>query len=395
MMKELDSCYVVASKLGSIGMGSTAKAAAEGISKSSLNYKIFCRGYESNIKINTKNLTNYSFLEYLSYPFRFLEKKVGLKVDSFKLVNWIFGKLVKINLPKTKIYHTWMGVAPEALKKARKNRAILILEGANSHPNNTFDILEKEYIRYELQEYISDLNNLKTAAGLIKKFDYVLCPSDFVYESFLKNGFKENQLFKIPYGVDLKKFTIERKKHKKITYIFIGSIQVRKGIYYLLESWKSLNLKDAELILVGRVWPDAKNIVKKYMNEPNIKFVGFDSHPSKYLRESDVFISPSMEEGSALTCYEAMASGLPIIATFNTGAVARDKKEGFIIPAGDMDKLKSKIKYFYDNPKQIIKMGNAARKRVEDFSWENYGKKVLETYSKILKNENRNSSFYK
>jgi hypothetical protein len=85
MNSEKDVVYVVASKLGTIGMGSTAHYALKAIENSGLKYSAFCRGYNSNIKLNNKNLSNYSWLEYLSYPFRFIEKKLKIRINSFAL----------------------------------------------------------------------------------------------------------------------------------------------------------------------------------------------------------------------------------------------------------------------------------------------------------------------
>jgi glycosyltransferase involved in cell wall biosynthesis len=79
-----------------------------------------------------------------------------------------------------------------------------------------------------------------------------------------------------------------------------------------------------------------------------------------------------------------MACGLPLIATGSTGSIARNNKEGFIIPSGNVEILKNKIKYFYDNPLKIEKFGRAARKRVEGYSWDDYGKRLGKEYGRIL-----------
>jgi len=386
MKKNLDVVYTVASKLGTIGMGITSMEAIKGIEKSGLNYKAFSRGHVKEIKLNKKNLTNYSWLEYLSYPFRFIEKFLKIKINSFKLVNGFFGYLVYKNLPKTKIYHTWMGISPKAIVKAKKEGAILVLEGANSHPLNSAKILNKEYKKYKMKDYLIDEKKIEKDSKIYQNFDYIMCPSDFVYYSFLEQGFPKEKLIKMPYGVDIKRFAPKdsySKKEDKIKFIFVGSIQMRKGIQYLLKAWKELNPENAELLIVGRVWPDAKNIVEKYKKNKTIKFLGF-AKPEEILKNADVFISPSLEEGSALTCYEAMASGLPLIATSSTGSIARDKKDGFIIPIRDVKVLKEKIKYFYDNPKQIEKMGKSARKYVKKFTWEDYGKRLGDFYKEKL-----------
>jgi glycosyltransferase involved in cell wall biosynthesis len=384
MNKEVDVIYVVASKLGSIGMGSAAYNAIKGIDNSKrFSYKIFCRGYNNKVEINKKNINSYGYLEYLSYPFRFLEKKFKMNINSFKLVNKIFGRKIYKNMPKCKIYHTWMGIAPEAAKKAKKEKSILVLEAANSHPMNSSKILNEEFKRFNREKFSIDSEKMKKDMQYMKIFDYILCPSDFVYDSFLKEGFEKNRLIKFPYGVDINKFNIKKEKNdKKFRAVFVGSVQLRKGIQYLLKAWNELKLKNAELIIVGSIYPDATKVIKKYSNN-TIKFENFSPNLNDYYKKSDIFIFPSIEEGSALVNYEAMASGLPIITTFNSGSVARDGKDGFIIPIRDVNSLKKKIKYFYNNPQEIKKMGKSARKQVENYTWKNYGENLSEIYKKL------------
>lgn len=389
MVKEVDIVYVVASELGSIGMGSAAYSAATGIDKSKdFSYKIFCRGHKRNVKIDKKNLESYGYLEYLSYPFRFLEKKFKIKINSFKWVNYLFGKKIYKNLPKCKIYHTWMGISPEAVKKAKKGGAILVLEAANSHPLNSQRILNEEFKKFGREEFISDPEKIKEGIEYMKMFDYILCPSDFVYNSFLEEGFNVKRLIKMPYGVDFNKFDIKKERtDDKFRVIFVGSIQLRKGIQYLLKAWEELNLKNAELLIVGNVWPDGSKIFDGHKKNKTIQLKGFDPNLKELYQKSDVFVFPSLEEGSALVNYEAMASGLPVITTFNSGSIARNGKDGFIVPIRDVKALKEKIKYFYDNPKKSTKMGKNAKEQAKKFTWKNYGKRLVKEYKKILKKQ--------
>lgn len=389
MRSPVDVVYVVASKLGSIGMGSAAYNAVKKIDcDEKFSYNIFCRGYDKRLRLNSKNIKSYGYLEYLSYPFRFLEKKMGVTaINYFKHINNLFGKLVYKNLPDCKIYHSWMSLAPEAVLRAKKNGAILVLEAANSHPLNTLKILNEEYKKFDKKNLVVNPKTVQKEINLINKFDYVMCPSDFVYNSFLEQGFAKNRLIKLPYGVDIKKFSpVKNKKDNKFRIVFVGSIQLRKGAQYLLQAWDELKLKNAELIIVGRIWPDGEEIAKKYKNNKTIKFVGFTKNLKYYYKMSDVFVFPSLEEGSALANYEAMASGLPLITTFNSGSIIRDGKEGFIVPIRDVKFLKGKISYLYNNPSEVKRMGKNARKRVEKYSWENYGKNLVRVYRHILKN---------
>jgi glycosyltransferase involved in cell wall biosynthesis len=382
----VDVVYVVASKLGSIGMGSAAYNAIKQLENSGLTYKVFCRGYDRKLKLDKKNILSIGYLEYLSLPLRFFEKTLRIRINPFKYINYFFGRFVLNNLPKCRIYHVWPGIAIEAAKKAKKHGAFLILEAANSHPMNSAKIINKEYENMKVTDLKINLERIKEEVKIYEIFDFVMCPSDFVYESYQEYGFGKDQLIKRPYGVDINKFKPVKKTGKrKFKVLFIGSIQLRKGIQYLLKAWEELDLKNSELIVVGRVWPDAQEIVKKYYGRKDIRFVGFDSDLTKYYKESAIFVFPSIEEGSALVNYEAMASGLPILVTKNAGSVAKNKKEGFIIPIRDSEEIKQKIRFFYENPDIMKKMGVNARKKAEKYTWENYGNNLKDFYKKILK----------
>jgi len=156
-------------------------------------------------------------------------------------------------------------------------------------------------------------------------------------------------------------------------YVYAAALALAKA--------KGVELKLDTSYLRG--WPDAHKVVDKYKNNKTIKFVGF-ADPKEYYKQADVFVLPTIEEGSALVGYEAMASGLPLITTFNSGSIARDKKDGFIVPIRDIPKLKEKIKFMQDNPKKCAEMGKSARKYVEGFTWEKYGEDLVKEYEKII-----------
>ncbi|MFH1421146.1 MAG: glycosyltransferase family 4 protein, partial [Planctomycetota bacterium] len=96
------------------------------------------------------------------------------------------------------------------------------------------------------------------------------------------------------------------------------------------------------------------------------------------------FVFPTIEEGSALVTYEALASGLPVITTPNAGSVIRDGKDGFIIPIRNTEMLAEKIEYFYKNRDAVKEMGKSASERALEFKWEKYSKQLVKEYEKVL-----------
>ena len=166
--------------------------------------------------------------------------------------------------------------------------------------------------------------------------------------------------------------------------IFSGALIERKGIHHLLEAWHRLDLKDAELWLVGAVHDEARQHLKNYWRE-NIKIVGFARDVENYLSQGTVHIFPSQCEGSAKVVYEAAACGLPQITTREAGDVVNDGIEGIIVPPSNVNQLADAILHLYQNPDIVARMSVAARKRVvENFTWDHFRTRLLVAYRRAM-----------
>ena len=383
MGKDFRVIYSINAPLGGVGIGTTAYYEVKNTDKEGLIKEIYCSGLQvGDLK---SKIVSFKSLSYASLICRGIQKKIFPKFMADNLVSELFDILVSKRIKKADIFHGWNGFSLRSAKSAKKNGSLVFIEQASSHPANQRKILLEEYEKYgEDKSMLPSEKSIRKSQELFDLADYVLIPSDFVKDSFIREGFPPEKLIQIPFGVDVEKYAPSDKRDKTFRVIFVGSVQLRKGIQYLLQAWEELSLKNAELVIVGRVWPDARNAVAKYRENKSINFVGFEKDPKKYYSISDVSVFPSLEEGSALVSYEAMASGLPLIATYNTGSVMRDKKDGFIIPIRDVKALKEKIKYFYDHPEKARAMGKSARKHVEDFTWEDYGEKITQAYETAL-----------
>ena len=164
----------------------------------------------------------------------------------------------------------------------------------------------------------------------------------------------------------------------------MGQLTQRKGLRFLLEAWKDLPSGKAELVLMGggaqRVW--------KKQAGAGVTFVGQASR-SRVLEEmgrANVLVLPSLFEGFGLVILEAMAAGLAVITTENTGGpdVIGQGKEGFIVPAGNAAALREKMEWFVKNPGRAIEMGRAAHRKAREYTWEKYGRAYAEIVREVF-----------
>ena len=215
--------------------------------------------------------------------------------------------------------------------------------------------------------------------------DLILVPSDYVKETLIENGVAESKIIIVPYGADLPKVTstTPKKHNSKIRFIFVGHICQRKGIKYLLEAFSRFSNANVELVLVGEIIGEDEG-VKKYRDLfTHISSVSYGELAELYY-SADVFVIPSLHEGSALVVFEALAAGLPVITTFNTGSIVRDNEEGFIVPICDVDTLFEKMELLSKDSQLRNKMSLKAKERAKLFTWKAYRLKVAQAIKGYL-----------
>jgi alpha-maltose-1-phosphate synthase len=215
----------------------------------------------------------------------------------------------------------------------------------------------------------------------------ILVPTMTVKNSLIEEGIDGSKISIIPYGIDQSFFQpVGSIRHDKFRVLFVGELSIRKGCHYLLEAWQKLNLKNAELIIIGNVENGINSILDKYKNTySHIPYIS-QGELLQYYSSSDVFILPSLAEGSARVVYEAMACKLPVIFTEMSGSVARDQLDGFQIRAKNVDDIVEKIEFCYENRDIAKEMGISGQTWIKNFSKENYRMNIIELYKRLLSN---------
>lgn len=214
--------------------------------------------------------------------------------------------------------------------------------------------------------------------------DLVLAPSHFV-EKTIRAFHPDKKLAWAPYGVDLEFWrpAAEKSEKRPLRFIYAGQLSLRKGIPLLLEAWNKAALPDAELQLVG-TWNLAKNKLAALPRE--VTWIPPCSREALRARffSADVFVFPSFYEGFALSLLEAMACGLPVIASEVTDPDVLPADCGRLTPIGDLDALVEGLRWFNTHRDKLAVMRLAVRAQAERFTWENYRRCVAEAVTPFV-----------
>ena len=158
--------------------------------------------------------------------------------------------------------------------------------------------------------------------------------------------------------------------------LWLGQVNVRKGIHYLMEAARLVEGRDIHFDVVGPIGITRETVETA---PSNMTFHGSVSRDliADYYGNADVFVLPTLSDGFAITQLEAMAYGLPVITTPNCGKVVRDGINGFVVPIADAKALAEAVLRFDQDRGLAPRMSAECRDTVKGFSIDNYGERLM------------------
>lgn len=270
----------------------------------------------------------------------------------------------------------WNHGATYTLRKARRMGTVTVLERSSSHILTQNRLLVEEIQRHgrDLNTYIPPVTKNRALAEY-EAADYIRVPSPFVFDSFLENGVPASKLILVPYGTELARFRQAKRKRTddRFVVVFVGSVGWRKGITDLLKAWRIAALPNATLVLAGPVVPEAREEVAKAAAEmpDSLNVAGVVRDVPQLLADSDLFVLPTIEEGSAISIYEAMAAGLPVLTTMNSGTVGKDGQEVRMVPIRNPEALADALREMQRDADGRRALAEAGKNLSESFTWAN------------------------
>ena len=204
--------------------------------------------------------------------------------------------------------------------------------------------------------------------------DVFIVPSHFVERGLEEFGVDKSKCYTVHKGVG--DYWLKLTNHPtKGRVLFVGTAGLRKGIHILGMAAQKLSHRSYEFRVAGGV----SDVVRKHRLTQGLSFLGRvpRSDIQQEYAKADIFVLPTLAEGSAEVTYEALAAGLPVITTEAAGSVIRDGIEGFIIPERDPEALANRIEELVENRELRDRMAIAARERAKSYTWDKYADRLL------------------
>ena len=321
---------------------------------------------------------------------RYIEHGFGIqRFDDIFADAFSFSVARALKKPDSKhwIFHALSGYAERPMLKAQRMGAIGVIERGCPHIDVQRKLIAEEQSRLlgvkiaPHYKYVYDRMKREYDAA-----DYIAVPSRYSQRSFIEEGIDPKKVLVVPICREKNvMFPRTPKKLDHFTVLCTGGNFYRKGLFYLLEAWRKLNLEDAELIFKGDV-PKEFEYLLQSKNITRITRHLSDEEMADLYTKAHVFTLPSIDEGFGMVVAEAMAAGLPVIVSENVGAAdgIENGKEGFVVPIRSSDALAEKIKFFYDHPDWIQRMGDAVLEKSVLYAPEVFTERMIAAYRAMV-----------
>lgn len=278
------------------------------------------------------------------------------------------------------LFNGWSSMSLLSIRAAHRHGIRAVLTVGSAHAVTQTELLAEEQRRFGPDAPLTHPRLVGRMVAEYEEADAIAAPSRWVVDSFIKHGVPASKLYRVPWGVIPITGPVPRRSRAgDPRLLFVGGCSQRKGVPYLLEAFRRVRGK-ATLRLVGT--PNVELFRRAGGLPPRSEAVGSRTTAGLAAEydAADIFVLPSVEDGSALATILAMAAGLPVIVSDQAGAdLVRDGENGFVVPARDVDALTGRMEQLIADPELRARMGAAAAASAVTRTWNTYGEELYRT----------------
>jgi glycosyltransferase involved in cell wall biosynthesis len=286
------------------------------------------------------------------------------------------------------VFHVPSSYGLSAIRRAKSEYgALTVCDRGSSHIRVQAQILREERDRSGIRTPMVPRWTIEKEETEYAEADTIFVPSSFAYRTFVEAGVPPGKVVVIPYGVRLEEYFPTQKRDETFRMLCVAALSVRKGIQYLLEATSGLSLPNSEVVLRGAWETESRAVLAPFAGRYRLHPPVARAQLADLYSQASVLVLPSVEDGFGLVITQAMACGVPVIATTHSGGpdVITDGRDGFIVPPRSAAAIAERLQFLYNHPEQRAAMGRAALDKVRGLGgWAQYAAQVVRTYRSRL-----------
>lgn len=281
----------------------------------------------------------------------------------------------------------------ETIRTAKRLGIPTFLERCNAHTGFAYEVVEQECRKLGLtmpdgHAHAYNEVYLRREEAEYEATDYLFCPSEFVARTFEERGYSRSKLARFQYGYDVGAYLPAEKPATEkpgLTVLFAGGCAPRKGLHYALEAWvKSSASKQGKFLIAGDFIPGYAELLQPYLSHPGVSALGYRNDMPDLMRECDVLVLPSIEEGSALVTYDARGSGCVLLVSDSTGAMCEHEVNALVHKTGDVETLCAHFSRVHEDRELLARLRAASLETAGDLTWEASGRRMMAAYQEAF-----------
>lgn len=311
------------------------------------------------------------------------------------LHDYIVARRLRKLAEEVDIVHAWPSGALETLRVARELGIPAVLERPNAHTRFAYEVVQKECNRIGVplppdHEHAFKPDVLEREEEEFRLATKLLCPSEFTAKTFVERGFHPHQLARHIYGYDERTYFPDSRATKPdtsrgLTMLFVGVCAVRKGLHFALDAWlASPAHRNGQFLIAGEFLPAYREKLAKQLAHPSVSILGHRNDVPSLMRQSDILVLPSIEEGFGLVCTEAMGSGcVPLVSDACTDLCVH-MQDALVHRVADVAALTEHITQLHQDRDLLWQLRTAGLEKAPSVTWDVAGRVLLDVYSRVL-----------
>jgi glycosyltransferase involved in cell wall biosynthesis len=384
--------YSFSQRFGLPGIGTTAWHQVDELVKLGIQVTLFCGSCEREVPGIHRVVETMRFAG-IPLPYRLIGNERAFRFHDGQVARdlrrWSGQQGTQYD-----VIHCWPLGSLATLYEAKSSGIATVLERPNAHTAFAHEVVAREHEKLGVPLTGGNPNAPSAERLQIEEAEYqsaavLACPSDFVAGTFLARGMDPAKIGRHQYGYDPAKFSpgpVERKADHPFTMLFVGRCEPRKGLHYALEAWHRAGAAaHGRFVICGAYVPGYREVLAQRLDGASVEERGYLADVSGEMRNADVLVLPSIEEGSALVTYEARASGCVLLVSEAAGAKLQDGRHGFVHRVGDVGQLAAHVQALISDRALLKRMRSASIADVDGLSWSAAAESQCAVYEQAIR----------